>query len=202
MENKTTVTQLKTNIAIFASGGGSNAKQIIEQLPGLTHGKKISISLIVTNKSNAGIIDIAKNANIPLEILDVKNENDYELTHKYLQLLKSYQIDLIVLAGYLKKIPFGVIKQYPHKIVNIHPSLLPKYGGAGMYGAKVHNAVIAAQEKQSGITIHYVDEVYDNGKIIFQTICDITKGETGESLAKKVLALEHSNYAKIIAGLI
>jgi phosphoribosylglycinamide formyltransferase 1 len=189
------------NIAIFASGGGSNAEVIIKKLPALLLQKNATanIALVLTNNANAAVLKIATENNIPSAIVTLKNKTDEEAALAYVPLLKQYKIDFIVLAGYLKKIPTALIKQYPKKIINIHPALLPAYGGAGMYGKHVHEAVILAGEKQSGITIHFVDEVYDHGEIIFQAGCNLEAGETAESLGKKVLALEHKHYSKIIA---
>jgi phosphoribosylglycinamide formyltransferase 1 len=195
---------IKMNIAIFASGGGSNADVILKKLPQLLHEKNAnaSISLILTNNANAGVLQIASQHNIPSAIIILKGKTDAEIDSAYLDILKDHSIDFIVLAGYLKKIPTTLTKAYPQKIINIHPALLPAYGGAGMYGKHVHEAVVKAGEKQSGITIHYVDEVYDHGTIIFQEICFLEVNETGESLAKKVLKLEHANYAVVLADVI
>ena len=190
------------NIAIFASGAGSNAQIIIETLPTFLANKKACVAAIVTNNPAAGVINIATTHQIPLEILDLKNTAAAQQATAYLDILKKHSIHFIVLAGYLKKIPTEVIALYPQKIVNIHPALLPAYGGAGMYGMRVHEAVIAAHEKQSGITIHYVDEVYDHGKIIFQAYCDVDTEETAASLAKKIYALEHTHYSKEISKIL
>ena len=173
------------NIAIFASGGGSNAAVIIKTLPTLLKGKHANafISLILTNNAKAGVLDIAAKNNIPSTIINLKGKTESEIDESYLDILNKHAIDFIILAGYLKKIPLSLIIAYPQKIINIHPALLPAYGGAGMYGKYVHEAVVAAGEKQSGITIHYVDEVYDHGAIIYQTTCAVEEGETGESLA-------------------
>jgi phosphoribosylglycinamide formyltransferase 1 len=192
------------NIAIFASGGGTNAEVIIKTLPALLQEKNTSanIALIVTNNAKAAVLHIAAENNIASEIIDVKNKTEEELSVSYLDILTKHNIGFIVLAGYLKKIPTDVIKAYPQKIINIHPALLPAYGGAGMYGMRVHEAVVNAGEKQSGITIHFVDEVYDHGEIIFQASCDLEEGETAEMVRKKVQALEHNNYGKIIAEVV
>lgn len=190
------------NIAIFASGAGSNAAVIINTLPQLCREKNACIALVATNNPNSGVIGIAQHNNIPAEILAINNKTNKELTEAYLVLLKKYSIDFIILAGYLKKIPDAVIAAYPQKIINIHPALLPAYGGSGMYGMRVHEAVVAAGEKQSGITIHFVDEIYDNGKIIFQATCNLNETETGESLAKKVQELEYKYYSSIIVDTI
>lgn len=189
-------------IAIFASGAGSNAQVIIETLPKFLQNKHFEVALVVTNNANAGVLSIAKSHQIPSEILYLKNIPSYNHPTAYLELLKKYNIDFIVLAGYLKKIPREVITAYPQKIVNIHPALLPAYGGAGMYGMLVHEAILTAGEKQSGITIHYVDEVYDHGKIIFQANCNIDAGENSESLANKIHALEHEHYSKQISNIL
>jgi formyltetrahydrofolate-dependent phosphoribosylglycinamide formyltransferase len=192
------------NIAIFASGGGSNAEVIIKTLPQLLLDKNTiaKIALVISNNAKAGVFNIALQNNLPVAIIDLKGKNTTEIDTAYLSILKEHAIDFIILAGYLKKIPTALIKAYPQKIINIHPALLPAYGGAGMYGMHVHEAVVLAGEKLSGITIHYVDEVYDHGKIIFQKTCDLEEGETGESLAKKVLELEHGWYSKIIADVV
>jgi phosphoribosylglycinamide formyltransferase 1 len=192
------------NIAIFASGGGSNAEVIIKTLPQLLLEKNTTatISLILTNNAKAGVLNIAMQNNIPTAIINLKDKTTSEIDTTYLNILKAHDINFIVLAGYLKKIPATITNAFPQKIINIHPALLPAYGGAGMYGIHVHNAVVHAGEKQSGITIHYVNEKYDDGAIIFQASCDVEEGETGESLGRKVLGLEHAHFATTIANLI
>ncbi|MEO8416056.1 MAG: phosphoribosylglycinamide formyltransferase [Ginsengibacter sp.] len=179
------------HIAIFASGAGSNAQKIIDYFK---TSKTIKIGLIVCNNPLAGVLGIAANENIP--VLLVQKEK-FMLTG-YAEELKNRQIGFIVLAGFLWKIPTILINQFPGDIVNIHPALLPAYGGKGMYGNAVHAAVLAAKEKQSGITIHYVDDIYDHGKIIFQSTCLVGESDTIESLAKKVHELEHAFYAEQI----
>lgn len=192
------------NIAIFASGGGSNAEVIIKTLPQLLQEKNTAanIALIVTNNAKATALHIAAENNIASEIIDVKNKTEKELSVCYLDILTKHNIGFIVLAGYLKKIPTDVIKTFPQKIINIHPALLPAYGGAGMYGMRVHEAVVSAGEKQSGITIHFVDEVYDHGEVIFQATCSLDNNETAASLSEKILILEHKNYTATIAKLL
>ncbi|MBS1509209.1 MAG: phosphoribosylglycinamide formyltransferase [Bacteroidetes bacterium] len=180
-------------IAIFASGGGSNALQIINRFAGSPH---LKIVLIVCNKPGAGVLQIAADHHIPY--LVIEKEAFFKGTH-YLPELQQYQTDFIVLAGFLWKIPAGLIQAYPHKIVNIHPALLPKYGGKGMYGHFVHEAVVQNGEKETGITIHYVDEQYDHGTHIFQARCPVTPGDTPETVAQKVLVLEHRHFAEVIA---
>jgi formyltetrahydrofolate-dependent phosphoribosylglycinamide formyltransferase len=180
-------------IAIFASGAGSNAKKIIDYFNGRE--KKGKVSLIVCNKAGAGVLDIAKEYGIDTILIE---KDSFFTKETYVNDLKKREIDFIVLAGFLWKLPSSLIKAYPNKIINIHPALLPKYGGKGMYGNKVHEAVIAAREKESGITIHYVDELYDHGNIIFQATCSIDAAETANSLAEKIHVLEHQHYPRTI----
>lgn len=179
------------NIAVFASGAGSNAQKIINYFK---NHLQISVSLIVCNKSKAGVLEIAEKEAIPTLIIE---KNSFENTGNMHE-LHQFDIDFIVLAGFLWKIPPILIRNYPEKIVNIHPALLPAYGGKGMYGKAVHKAVIEAKERESGITIHFVDEIYDNGKIIFQAKCSVDEQETPETLAEKIHVLEHSFYPKEI----
>ena len=186
-------------IAILASGAGSNAAEIIKTLPDYIKKESASIAVLISNNEKAGIKNIANLYDLPFEILSLKNKNEDEQIKSYTDVLNRYEIDFIVLAGYLKKLPIELTTAFTKKIVNIHPALLPAYGGAGMYGRYVHEAVIASGELQSGITIHYVDEVYDHGQIIFQAKCVVEKNDTAEDLAKKVLALEHKNYTAVIA---
>ena len=179
------------NIAVFASGAGSNAQKIISYFK---NNSRICVALIVCNKLKAGVLQIAEKESIPTLIIE---KNNFENTG-YVRDLHYYGIDFIVLAGFLWKIPNILIRNYPENIINIHPALLPAYGGKGMYGNAVHKAVVEAKERESGITIHYVDEIYDNGKIIFQAKCMVDKEETPESLAGKIHILEHTNYPKEI----
>ena len=188
--------QKTVSIAIFASGAGSNAQKIIDRFRG---DHSVQISLIVCNNPAAGVLNIAARENIPTLLIEKKRFMDGD---HYLGELREKQVDFIILAGFLWKIPLGIINAYPQKIVNIHPALLPKYGGKGMYGSKVHQAVIDAKENESGITIHYVDEIYDHGKIILQATCPVTKEDTPDTLAAKVHALEHIHYPAIIADLV
>jgi len=179
-------------IVVFASGAGSNAKKIIEYFQG--H-KLINVSLIVCNKPGAGVLKIAQQAGIPTLLIE---KEKFFRGNAYIDELKENGIGFIVLAGFLWKIPDALIKAYPGKIINIHPALLPDYGGKGMYGGFVHEAVITNKDKESGITIHYVDEHYDHGDIIFQARCTIEEGDTPEMLANKIHLLEHEFYPKII----
>ena len=186
-------------IAILASGAGSNAAEIIKTLPNFIKKESASIAVLISNNEKAGVKNIADLYGLPFEILSLKNKNEEEQSKLYTDVLNKYEIDFIVLAGYLKKLPIKITNTYFKRIVNIHPALLPAYGGAGMYGRHVHEAVIASGELQSGITVHYVDEVYDHGQIIFQATCIIENKDSTDDLAKKVLMLEHANYTKIIA---
>ena len=180
------------NVAIFASGAGSNAHKIINYFAG--H-QKIKIALIICNKPGAGVLNIAAAAGIPSLIIE---RADFFNGDNYLPRLQKHQISFIVLAGFLWKIPPALIKAFPKKIINIHPALLPQYGGKGMFGYHVHEAVIANKETVSGISIHYVDELYDHGALIFQATCTIDENETAPSLAKKIHVLEHEHYPKVI----
>lgn len=186
---------LPTTIAVFASGAGSNAQKIISHFK---NNHKARVSLIVCNNPKAGVLSIAANEGIPVLLL---TKNNFLVTGNVDE-LKNQGIDFIVLAGFLWKIPSVLIKAYPHKIINIHPALLPNYGGKGMYGSAVHSSVIEAGDRESGITIHYVDEQYDHGQIIFQAKCSLDKNETPESLAHKIHELEHEFYPKKIEDII
>lgn len=183
-------------LAIFASGAGSNAAKIIEHFAG---NKAVIINLIVSNKKEAGVFGIAAAAHIDTLII---NRSSFYETSDCVNELKLRGIDFIVLAGFLWKIPESLIEAYPNRIINIHPALLPNYGGKGMYGNFVHEAVIAAGEKESGITIHYVDAHYDEGDIIFQAKCSIEPTDTPSSLAAKIHALEHANFPVVIEQLL
>ena len=184
------------HIAIFASGAGSNARKIIEYFE--NKGLRIKVSLIVCNVPNAGVLEIAKEKGIPSLII---NKSDFTATG-YVESLQNADINFIVLAGFLWKVPEVLVRVYPKAIINIHPALLPKYGGKGMYGARVHDAVIDAKEKESGITIHWVNEHYDEGAIIFQAKCSIDANDTADILANKIHALEHAHFAPTIEKLL
>src|SRR5688572_24720088 len=179
-------------LAVFASGTGSNAQKIIDHFSDTNKGAEVA--LIVCNKAGAGVLQIATKENIPSIIIDKERFSGGD---GFVPVLKSYEIDLIVLAGFLWKIPQSLIDAYPRCIINIHPALLPKYGGRGMYGAFVHEAVLNAGEAETGITIHYVDEHYDHGDIIFQAKCAVNNDDA-ESLSKKIHALEHKYYPVVI----
>ena len=179
-------------LAIFASGKGSNAANIIRYF---NDHPSVSVGLIICNNANAGVVEIAKKNGVPVLIITQQSLGD---SKECLAALKKAGIDYLVLAGFLWKLPQHIIDAFPNKILNIHPALLPRYGGKGMYGQHVHEAVIAAKESQSGITIHVVDEHYDNGDIVFQATCPIDAAETPESLAAKIHALEQQHFPKVI----
>jgi phosphoribosylglycinamide formyltransferase-1 len=185
-------------IAIFASGNGTNAENIISHLKTISN-LPISVLLIVTDKENAGIHEVALKNNIPIFVIP---KSDINIGAEILKHLKKHQIEFIVLAGYLKKVPINILQAYERNVINIHPALLPKYGGKGMYGKHVHEAVISNKETESGITIHYVDEIYDNGEIILQEKCSISENDTAESLAEKIHQLEYKHYPDVIANLL
>ena len=182
----------KIHIAIFASGSGTNAGKLITYF---RNHPSVSIRLIVCNNPKAKVLDIA--AEHKIEVLLIEKARFFE-GDGYLEILKEKGIDWIVLAGFLWKVPVALIKAYAEKIINIHPALLPKYGGKGMYGKYVHEAVIAGKETSSGITIHLVDEIYDHGRVIFQAECAVDPADTPETLAKKIQALEHEYFGKIV----
>lgn len=179
-------------IAVFASGSGTNAHKIIEHFKDHPY---VEIALIVCNKPEAGVLQIAADNHIDTLIIE---KEKFFRGNGYVNELKARNINFIVLAGFLWKIPDTLIAAFPNAIINIHPALLPKYGGKGMYGMNVHNAVIAAGEKETGITIHYVDGHYDNGDIIFQAACDVNENDTPETVAQKIHALEHAHFPQVI----
>lgn len=183
-------------LAIFASGTGTNTARIIDYF---RHHPTIIVRLVVCNRPEAGVLDIAGKEGVP--VLLIEKERFFR-GDAYVGELEKKAIDLIVLAGFLWKIPPALIRAYPGRIVNIHPALLPKYGGKGMYGRHVHEAVIADSEKETGITIHYVDEQYDHGEPIFQAKVVVEAGDTPETLAQKVHLLEYEHLPRIIEEVI
>ena len=178
-------------LAIFASGSGSNAQRIMEYFK---ESPDISVVLVISNSPSAKVLDRAKNFGIPTFVHQPEEMENGGL----LQVLKGAQVDFIVLAGYLKKIGSDLIRSYPNGIVNIHPALLPKFGGKGMYGMNVHKAVVEKGEKESGMTIHYVNEYYDQGDIIEQHRCKVLPADKAEDVAARVLELEHRYFAPCI----
>lgn len=183
-------------IAIFASGTGSNARKIIEYFK---NKPDITVNLVLSNKANAPVLDMAQDHGI--DTLTLTRKAFYE-TEQLLAQLHQYAIDFIVLAGFLWLVPPYLVQAYPRRIVNIHPALLPKYGGKGMYGHRVHEAVKKAGELESGMTIHYVNENYDEGSIIFQSSCRLQPDDDPETIAGRVLRLEHEHFAPVIEQLI
>ncbi len=179
-------------IAIFASGAGSNAAKIMERF---RNHPEIRVALIGCNKPGAGVIQIAEKEGV--EILMLEKEPFFR-GDAYVPALQAAGIRFIILAGFLWKVPAVLIQAFPGRIINIHPALLPAYGGKGMYGMHVHEAVIANQEKESGITIHYVDEHYDHGDTIFQARCAVEPGDSPEALAAKIHQLEHRWFPEVV----
>jgi phosphoribosylglycinamide formyltransferase-1 len=179
------------SIAIFASGAGTNAQMIIHRF---ANHPFIKVKLIVCNKPEAGVLKVASENSIVSLIIN----KDRFYKDGYAAELAAANIDFIVLAGFLLKVPPALLQAYPGRIINIHPALLPKYGGKGMYGVKVHEAVIAAGDAESGITIHYVDEHFDTGEQILQVKCEVEENDTAESLASKVHELEYQYFSNAI----
>lgn len=182
-------------LAVFASGTGTNFRRIIDYF---RNHKKISVSVLVCDNPGAGAMDIARENGIP--VIQI-SKGDLMEGRDLKKILGKNRIDFLILAGFLKKIPPVLIEAYPRRIINIHPALLPKFGGKGMYGARVHEEVIRSGDAKSGITIHFVDEHYDSGDVIFQKECAVEKGETAESLARKIHKMEHEYFAPQIEKL-
>lgn len=186
----------KVRIAIFASGSGTNAEAIMQHFK---HHEQIEVGLIASNKADAYVLQRAQNHQVPAITF---TRPEFYQTEILLSVLQQYTIDFIVLAGFMWLVPNYLVKNFPNKIVNIHPALLPKYGGKGMYGMHVHEAVIQAKEKESGISIHWVNEHYDEGAIIHQAKCAIEAQDTPESLAQKIHQLEHRDYPVVIEKIV
>ncbi len=187
------------NIAVFASGRGSNFQAILKAID---DGRlPARVSLLLSNNSNAGALDLARSRNIPAIHLNQKqcsSEGQYE--ERLLELLTRYDVDMITLAGYMKRVPAKVIDRFRNRILNIHPALLPAFGGAGMYGIHVHEAVLASGARTTGATVHLVDEEYDRGPIVMQQTVEVMNNDTPETLAARVLLIEHEIYPKAIAA--
>ena len=184
------------NIAIFASGSGSNAENLIRYFSAHPQG---TVRLVLSNKAEAGAIERAARLGVESMVFD---RDTFYNSEQVLARLRQERIDFVVLAGFLWLVPDYLIAAYPDRIVNIHPALLPKYGGKGMYGDRVHEAVIASGEKESGITIHYTNEHYDEGSIICQQKCPVLPGDTPEELAQRIHRLEYEYYPKVIEELV
>lgn len=183
-------------IAIFASGNGSNAANIAKYLVGCS---EIEVALILSNNINAFVLERAANLHIPSLVFD---RSSFYNSEEVLKELRDHDIDYIVLAGFMWLIPNYLLKAFADKIINIHPALLPKYGGKGMYGGFVHEAVHAAKDAETGITIHLVNEVYDDGEILFQARVAVAAGDTPDDIAAKVHELEYAHYPRVIAEFI
>lgn len=184
------------NIAIFASGSGTNAQNLIEYF---SNEKGAKVTLVLSNRPDAYVLKRAERLSVPSEIFD---RDDFYNTGRVFELLENSLIDFIVLAGFLWLVPPNIIERYRGRIVNIHPALLPSYGGKGMYGRKVHEAVISNGESESGITIHLVNEVYDDGDIIFQAKCEIEPGDNPDTLARKIHLLEQMHFPEVVKGVL
>jgi phosphoribosylglycinamide formyltransferase, formyltetrahydrofolate-dependent len=184
------------NIAIFASGSGSNAENLVKYFENSGLGR---VKVIMCNVVDAYVLVRAKNLGVPTMVF---SRDDFYNSSKIIDKLQDENIDFIVLAGFLWLVPQNIINLYQDKIINIHPALLPNYGGKGMYGSNVHKAVIADGNKESGITIHYVTEKYDDGSIIFQAKCAIESEDTSETLAQKIHDLEHNHFPAVIESLL
>lgn len=187
---------MKKNIAIFASGSGSNAENIIRYFQ---KSGSAQVSLVLSNKSDAYVLERAHRLRVPCNVFP---KEDWIAGDEILAVLQEARIDFIVLAGFLFRVPDLLLHAYPYKIINIHPALLPKYGGKGMYGDRVHQAVVTAGEKESGITIHYINEHYDEGDIIFQATCAVLPTDSPDDVAKKVHALEYEHFPLVIEKLL
>ncbi|HEX8562292.1 MAG TPA: phosphoribosylglycinamide formyltransferase [Flavobacterium sp.] len=183
------------NVVLFASGAGSNAENIILYFMDST---EIKVAAVFTNNPKAGVIEKAQKHSVPVFIFDKEELLDGSVNAK----LCAFEPALIVLAGFLLMLPLNIIKSFPNKIINIHPALLPKYGGKGMYGLNVHRAVLEKKEQETGISIHYVDEHYDNGDLIFQSRVPISECRSAEEIAAKVHELEHRHYPEVIENLL
>ena len=183
---------MKKNIAIFASGSGSNTENIIRYF---RKSEAIQVSLVLSNRSDAYVLERAHRLGVPCNVFP---KEDWMAGDEILAVLQEYHIDFVVLAGFLVRVPDLLLHAYPNKIINIHPALLPKFGGKGMYGDRVHEAVVAAGEKESGITIHYINEHYDEGNTVFQTACLVLPTDSPEDVAKKVHALEYEHFPRVI----
>ncbi|NDV80505.1 phosphoribosylglycinamide formyltransferase [Bacteroides sp. 51] len=191
------LSNMTKNIAIFASGSGSNAENIIRYF--MDH-ETIRVALVVSTRSNAFVLERSETLGVPFEVF--LRDEWASGGANVLAALQRYNIDFVVLAGFLAHIPDAILHTYPDKVINIHPSLLPKYGGKGMYGDHVHEAVVAARETETGITIHYLNERYDEGEVIVQVACPVLPEDTPQDVAAKVHALEYEHYPQVIEEVI
>lgn len=183
-------------IVIFASGSGTNAENLIKFFQ---NRENASVIQVLTNNPHAKVLERAKKLKVSALSF---NKIAFTETHDVLNILKSSKPDLIILAGFLWKFPEQILREFPHKVINIHPALLPKYGGKGMYGMHVHEAVVANKEKETGITIHYVNEHYDEGAIIFQKKCIVSPSDSAQDIANKIHELEMEHFPKVVETLL
>ncbi|ACF44474.1 phosphoribosylglycinamide formyltransferase [Pelodictyon phaeoclathratiforme] len=195
------MTTNKTRIAVFCSGGGSNFKSIYRSIA--EKPLNAEIVLCLSNRSQCGAMEFAHEQGIATVHITEKQFDSFdEFADAMVTRLKDAQIDVVLLAGYMRKVPDAVVRAFPERMLNIHPALLPKFGGEGMYGIHVHSAVIAAGEKESGATVHFVNEEYDKGKILLQRAVPVLQGDTPEILAARVLACEHQLYPDALEKLL
>lgn len=187
---------MKKRIAIFASGSGSNAQKLMEHFK---HHQEAEVIIVLTNNPEAYVIQRADNFEIPTHVF---SKHDFFETNDILNILRNLQIDLVVLAGFLWLIPSNLLQEFPNQIINIHPALLPKFGGKGMYGDRIHQAILKAGETENGITIHFVNEKFDDGEIIYQSRFKIDKNDTLETIKFKGQQLEHLHYPRIVENLL
>jgi len=180
------------NVAIFASGSGTNAENIIRYF---SNSETVKVPVVLSNNTKVGVHDRVNKLGVPSFVF---TRDQFVEATPVIEKLKEYEIDFIVLAGFMNKISANLLAAFPDRIINIHPALLPKHGGKGMYGMHVHNAVIEAGDTESGITIHYINENYDEGDVIFQASCPVEAGDTPDMLASKVHALEYLHYPRVI----
>ena len=179
------------HLAIFASGSGTNAQKIMEYFE---FDEEVTVSAVFSNNPQAHVLTRAEDFGIPTETFYKAQFGSGDFSRK----LDQHQVDFIVLAGFLWKVPEHLLLAFPDKIINIHPSLLPRHGGQGMYGDRVHESVLLSDDKKSGITVHLVNEIYDEGRVLFQAECDVLKGDTSQSLATRVHLLEHAHFPRVI----
>ena len=187
---------MKKKLAILASGAGSNARKILEHFKG---NSQVEVALIASNNPASGVLGIAAEYDVPTYFL---NKSNFKESDQFISVLKAAQVDWVILAGFLWMVPENLIKSFPNKIVNIHPALLPKHGGKGMYGHFVHEAVVANQDTESGITVHFVNENYDEGEIIFQASVPVAESDSARDVEAKVRKLEIEHFAIVIENLV
>ena len=183
---------MTVRIAVLASGRGTNLQALIDHFDSIGESSPGRIALVASNKSNAAALDRARAASISAEVFDASDES------ALLELLEKHRIDLVVLAGYMRRVPPSVVKQFHGRIVNVHPGLLPEFGGAGMYGARVHQAVLSSGARTTGVTVHLVDDEFDHGPVVAQWRIKVNDDDTAESLAARVLEVEHAIYPRAV----